>query len=109
MAQGKALYGNDRNTQNILSIEGQQGTVVNYDEGFKKYVVEFDITPGQFAKVQDRWLRVLPDDSNNAKTRRRMSMQESLAAITEALEKARQEGASSPATKDIEHRRRVGL
>lgn len=90
-------HGVDRNTMNVMSIVGQRGKAVNFDREFLKYAVEFDINPGQTAKIKPQYLKVVDEGEPTA-------TQE-----IAGLEHARAAGARSPASVYEANKARSGL
>mmetsp|Transcript_5636 Transcript_5636/g.12982 ORF Transcript_5636/g.12982 Transcript_5636/m.12982 type:complete len:197 (-) Transcript_5636:20-610(-) len=127
---GVGKSGADKTTLGLVSIEGQRGTVVDFDENSMKYVVEFDILePGQTAKLSTNNLDVVIDDSedkenavgkpnkgakaNSPKDRSRslagrgLNPRSRVKALS--LAQAPEEGISSPAQKEAVRRARFGV
>mmetsp|Transcript_6675 Transcript_6675/g.15883 ORF Transcript_6675/g.15883 Transcript_6675/m.15883 type:complete len:436 (-) Transcript_6675:264-1571(-) len=127
---GVGKSGADKTTLGLVSIEGQRGTVVDFDENSMRYVVEFDILePGQTAKLSTNNLDVVIDDSedkenavgkpnkgakaNSSKDRshslagRGLNPRSRVKALS--LAQAPEEGISSPAQKEAVRRARFGV
>lgn len=127
--------GADKISLGLASIQGQRGTVVDFDDKFQKYVVEFDILEqGQTAKLSATNLDVVTNegedkenavgkpsgakansskgtgkgkDSSRSLAGRGLNPRGQVKALS--LAQSREEGVLSPAQKETVRRQRFGM